>query len=174
MGTAACNVASILLMTKLRQGAPNSHPRVRGWAEIRTDVDSRGLFCHFPTGLGRPLGGWGAPAARPLQPPGQPGPGRPPGCRAPRPPASRRCESPRAPAPPPAPTNSALPGNCRRFRARSALEDTGSSLQPGENCERLRDPVALLRLGIQIRSTVLVDTEMRAKELVVHWQRDWG
>ena len=39
---------------------------------------------------------------------------------------------------------------------------------------RLRDPVALFRLGIQIRSTVLVDTEMRAKELVVHWQRDWG
>ncbi|XP_055285027.1 translation initiation factor IF-2-like [Moschus berezovskii] len=77
---------------------------------------------------------------------GQPGPGRPPGCRAPRPPASRRCESPRAPAPPPAPTNSALPGNRRRFPAGSALEDTGSSLQPGGSCERLRDPVALFRL----------------------------
>lgn len=125
--------------------------------------------------LGAHLEAGAPPPPGPSSRRGQPGPGRPPGCRAPRPPASRRCESPCAPAPPPAPTNSALPGNCRWFPAGSALEeDTGSRLQPGGSGERLRDPVALLRLGIQIRSTVLVDTEMRAKEIVVHWQRDWG
>lgn len=57
------------------------------------------LFCRFPTGLGRPLGSQGAPAAGPLQQRGRRDSGSPPGCRAGRPPASRCCESPRRPRP---------------------------------------------------------------------------
>lgn len=88
-------------------------PRGRGWAKIRTNPGGQALLRRFPTGLGRSFGGWRAPAAGPLQPPGRLVSGRPPGCRAPRPPASCRCESPRA-GPAPTPTNSTLPGSRSR------------------------------------------------------------
>lgn len=75
----------------------------RGRAGIQTEPrnpGARAWLRRFPTGLGRPLGSRSAPATGPLQPPGRLDSGRPPGCRARRPPASRSCESPRAgPAP---------------------------------------------------------------------------
>lgn len=119
---------------------------------------SQGLDPPLPHG---PWGAhWGArvpPTPGPFSRPAS-GPGRPPGCRARRPPASRRCESPRArPAPPPAPTNSALPGNRRRGRgggdgAPAASEDKGSSLRRGGSGDGIRDTMTSVRLGTQTKA----------------------
>lgn len=121
--TASCNVASILPISKLRQGARQSQTNSEKLGRNSNRTRELGpCSAASPWAAGTHLGAGTPPPPGPSSRGGRQKPGRPPGCRAGCPAASRRGESPRAPAPPPALTNSKLPGNRPRGPAPSARE----------------------------------------------------